>query len=110
MSLIAAIKAAWDSWLDAERDRLPIWLPVFMGAGVLAYFSLRFEPPAWAGAAIAAPALSIAIRRQGLRWLFAPLAAILLARDGHDVALCAVSRTDTVGLRRARLGNPKGRR
>jgi competence protein ComEC len=75
MSLIAAIKAAWDSWLDAERDRLPIWLPVFMGAGVLAYFSLRFEPPAWAGAAIAAPALSIAIRRQGLRWLFAPLAA-----------------------------------
>lgn len=31
-----------------------------------------------------------------------PLAALLLARDGHDVALAALSRTDTVGLRRAR--------
>jgi len=31
-----------------------------------------------------------------------PLAALLLARDGHDVALAALSRTDAVGLRRAR--------
>lgn len=31
-----------------------------------------------------------------------PLAAILLARDGHDVALAALSRTDAVGLRRAK--------
>lgn len=31
-----------------------------------------------------------------------PLAALLLARDGHDVACVAISRTDTVGLRRAR--------
>lgn len=31
-----------------------------------------------------------------------PLAALLLARDGHDVALAALSRTDSVGLRRAK--------
>ena len=31
-----------------------------------------------------------------------PLAALLLARDGHDIVLCALSRTDTPGLRRAR--------
>jgi methionyl-tRNA formyltransferase len=31
-----------------------------------------------------------------------PLAALLLARDGHDLALVALSRTDAVGLRRAR--------
>lgn len=31
-----------------------------------------------------------------------PLAALLLARDGHDVALAALSRTDAVGLRRAK--------
>ena len=31
-----------------------------------------------------------------------PLAALLLARDGHDVALVALSRTDAVGLRRAK--------
>lgn len=40
----------------------------------------------------------------GLRLVFfgLPLAAILLARDGHDVALVSLSRTDAVGLRRAR--------
>lgn len=31
-----------------------------------------------------------------------PLAALLLARDGHEIVLCAVSRTDAPGLRRAR--------
>lgn len=31
-----------------------------------------------------------------------PLAALLLARDGHDVSLVSLSRTDAVGLRRAR--------
>jgi methionyl-tRNA formyltransferase len=31
-----------------------------------------------------------------------PLAALLLARDGHDVALVAISRTDVPGVRRAR--------
>jgi methionyl-tRNA formyltransferase len=31
-----------------------------------------------------------------------PLAALLLARDGHDIALAAISRADAVGLRRAR--------
>src|SRR5262249_6338801 len=31
-----------------------------------------------------------------------PLAAILLARDGHDVALAARCRRDAVGVRRAR--------
>lgn len=31
-----------------------------------------------------------------------PTAALLLARDGHDVALVSVPRTDSLGLRRAR--------
>jgi len=31
-----------------------------------------------------------------------PLAALLLARDGHDIVLAAISRPDAVGLRRAR--------
>lgn len=31
-----------------------------------------------------------------------PLGALLLARDGHDLGLVALSRTDAVGLRRAR--------
>jgi methionyl-tRNA formyltransferase len=31
-----------------------------------------------------------------------PLAALLLARDGHEIELCAVCRSDAPGLRRAR--------
>lgn len=31
-----------------------------------------------------------------------PLAAVLLARDGHEIALAAISRPDAIGLRRAR--------
>ena len=36
--------------VDAEQGRFVLWLPVFMGVGVLAYFGLRVEPPAWLGA------------------------------------------------------------
>ncbi|MGH7042455.1 MAG: ComEC/Rec2 family competence protein, partial [Acetobacteraceae bacterium] len=31
-----------------------LWLPVAMGAGVLVYFTLRFEPPGWLGVTVAA--------------------------------------------------------
>lgn len=37
--------AAWlrlriESWLETERDRLPLWLPVMLGAGIAAWFLL----------------------------------------------------------------------
>jgi len=54
--------AAWlETWLAAERGRFALWLPVFIGAGVLFYFALRSEPPAWAGASIALLAMPGAI-------------------------------------------------
>ncbi len=48
---------------SAESSRWPLWLPVALGSGVGAYFSLRFEPAAGvavaaAGAAVAAAAIS----------------------------------------------------
>ena len=49
------------AWAAAERDRLPLWLPVFMGSGILCYFALRTEPPGWLGAAIAVPATAATI-------------------------------------------------
>src|SRR5579883_241271 len=62
--------------VEAERDRLVLWLPVFMGVGVLVYFSLRAEPPTWAGAAIAVPALGGAVLVRGAgRRVLAALAA-----------------------------------
>jgi competence protein ComEC len=33
--------------LQGERGRWPLWLPVFLGAGIGAYFWLRFEPSPW---------------------------------------------------------------
>ncbi len=75
MKPIAAMTAAWDSWLDTERERLAVWLPVFMGMGVLGYYALRFEPPPWLGAAVAVPALAMAVRLPAVRWLFGPIVA-----------------------------------
>ncbi len=49
--------------LAAQQGRFALWLPVFMGAGTLLYFSLRFEPPLWAAAAIGTPT-ALGIRRR----------------------------------------------
>ena len=78
MRPLTAIKAALDSWLDLERERLAVWLPVFMIVGVQAYYALRFEPALWIGPAGALPAIAAAVWLPGVRWLFAPLAAVAL--------------------------------
>ncbi len=57
--------------LAAERERWPLWLPGFMGAGIGVYFWLSFEPAAWVGPgglALAGAALALAWRRGGWRW------------------------------------------
>jgi competence protein ComEC len=38
---------------EAERGRFVLWLPVFMGIGVLSYYALRAEPPDLIGAKFA---------------------------------------------------------
>lgn len=37
--------------IEADQDRLALWLAPLVGAGILAYFALRSEPPLWAGVA-----------------------------------------------------------
>jgi competence protein ComEC len=80
------LHAAWTDWLEAERSRLPLWLPVFMGAGVLAYYALRFEPAVWLGPAVALLAAAAAVRLPRLRWLLAPLAAAALGFASAQIA------------------------
>jgi competence protein ComEC len=62
-----------EAWQAAERGRFALWLPVFMGAGVLCYFALRTEPPLWIGLSVAIPA---------------SCGAVLLRR--HDISRAAV--------------------
>lgn len=42
----ARIGAALETWLEAERDQLALWLPVALGAGIAAWFGLP-DPRAW---------------------------------------------------------------
>lgn len=62
--------------LLAERERWPLWLPVFLGLGVAFYFWLPWEPPPWLGAAmlVAFAGLGLLLRR----WPLAPLLAVPL--------------------------------
>ena len=38
-----------ERWLEAERDQLPLWLPVALGGGIVAWFALP-DPRAWQAA------------------------------------------------------------
>ncbi len=79
------------------RDRLVLWLPVAMGAGVLVYFALRVEPPGWLGASVATAALpGIVLLHRQEAWpvVAARVVLILLAAGavGFAAAQLATAR------------------
>ena len=43
-----ALRDRLETWLEAERDQLPLWIPVALGAGIAAWFVLP-DPAAWLG-------------------------------------------------------------
>ncbi|HEU4969622.1 ComEC/Rec2 family competence protein [Sphingomonas sp.] len=68
-----------EAWLEAERDQLPLWLPVMLGLGIAGWFVLP-DRPSWT--ALIAAALGLALggvavglaRRAGFALLVAGLA------------------------------------
>lgn len=60
-----------------ERERWVLWVPVFIGVGIAAYFGLYAEPPIWSGAGglLAAVAIRLTLRR----WPFGAAAATCVA-------------------------------
>src|ERR1700691_3314243 len=64
----------------AERERLPLWLPVLLGIGIGVYFWVPSEPPRWLGVALLALAalLMVAAWRQG-RALIGPSILLTVA-------------------------------
>src|SRR3984957_7131617 len=114
--------AAWRWSAEAEQGRFVLWLPVFMGAGVLFYYGLRVEPPAWLGAKIAAASFGLAIilaRRQMAR---AIALSVAFAALGFASAQYATARAPPIesdlprravivtGIAREVENLPKGRR
>ena len=91
MRLIAALH----EWLDREGDRLVLWLPVFMGAGVLTYYTLAFEPALWIGAAVAVPAIAAATWLPSARFLLAPVAAAALGFASAQLATARAPPIET---------------
>ena len=103
-------------------DRAVLWLPVFMAAGVLTYYDLRFEPPVWTGAAMAVPAVLAAIVARERPWQRAALAALAAITIGFTAAQFATARalpplaalpthaTQVTGTLRAVEALPDGRR
>jgi len=77
---------ALEAWLEAERDQLPLWLPVVLGGGIAAWFVLP-DLAQWIAAmcALAAVALgAVAVGRHG--------------RAGRAVAIGATVAALGVGL------------
>ena len=71
--------------LSAEGERRVHWLPVFLGAGIAAYFALTVEPPWWVG--LAATLASVAVAAALRRVPAARTVAILLALAAAGFAL-----------------------
>ncbi len=63
-------------WIEAERGRFVLLLPIAMGAAILVYFHLKAEPPFWLEAVL--PAASLALVAAAWQWPVARFVAVLL--------------------------------
>jgi competence protein ComEC len=61
---------AFEGKLEAERDRLALWLAVGLGAGILLYFALPAEPPLALGLGFCVAAVLLVTYGHGRRLLF----------------------------------------
>lgn len=70
--------------LDGERERFPLWMPVFLALGIGAYFALPFEPPLWwaLSATLSAWVIVLALPRWRLRVLVVALMVTGMAAAG----------------------------
>jgi competence protein ComEC len=77
----ARARHALELGLEAERDQLPLWLPVALGAGIAGWFVLR-DPAQWTAAMLALGAAglaAVAIGRHGRANRAMALVAVLMA-------------------------------
>lgn len=97
-----------NTFLHAEQDRWPLWLPAALGTGACGYFALPAEPPlalGWVALVLALAAAGLAITGH-LRWVMALAAALLL---GFGLAKLRESRVETAVLNHAVVTHLTGR-
>ncbi len=90
------ISTPFREWAAAERGRFGLWLPVFMGVGVVLYFSLRAEPPGWVGGAVVGPAVLGAVLARWRPVLRSALMAVAAAAIGFASCQLATARALSV--------------
>ena len=88
----------WADLLLLERTRLPLWLPVFMGVGVITYFALRSEPWWWLGGAATAACLPCALLATPWPMLRAASLPFLAAAAGFASAQFATARAPALEM------------
>ena len=85
--------AAWlRGWAAAERGRFTLWLPMFMGSGIVAYHALRFEPPHWPAAVVVVVAAIAARLAHPIPAASAAFACLAAAAIGFGSAQIATMR------------------
>lgn len=115
------LAVVFQAWVERERGRFLLWLPVLMVAGVVAYFDLTTEPPPWWGAAASLTAVLAYVLVRRRRFLRAPCLAAGAVAMGFASAQWATFRapplidvpskaTIVSGVVRAVEALPDGRR
>jgi competence protein ComEC len=67
------------TWLDRQRDRLPLWVPVLLGIGIGSYFTLAEEPSGWLiwlGLAVAT--IGVVVAQGVVRYVMISVCVVLL--------------------------------
>lgn len=74
------------SRLMAERERWPLWLPIFLGLGIGLYFTMAFEPPLWVGPLSALGLAAVVFMARGRVAVFLTAAVMLAVAVGFSAA------------------------
>lgn len=96
LGLLRSIMQVVQDALAAEWQRLPLWLPVALGGGILLYFSLRHEPGLsvlWWALALLSAAILLTGRRPLAAWA---LGMVGMAALGFGVAAWQTQRLPPV--------------
>ncbi len=100
-------RRAWAESLAADRERLPLWIPLLLACGIAGYFALPIEPPA---VLLLAPTLLLVVWWGGWPTVWPlPRLAMAVMLTGFACASWQIGRLHTPVLRAPAIGMLWGR-